>query len=161
MDSQAFLIWLSDYYRNDITSLRLILRLMGMQQPGGLVHATQARLAVDLGVQQSQISRCLAGTTELGVTAKVKRGCYQLHPILSLRGGRVPIEPRPGTRARGHLQVDQLSILDAIEDNEHLPDAFRALASLPDPKQKPLREDKLRARARAAAKAEKNPEEAS
>ncbi|WP_328904670.1 hypothetical protein OHR86_34040 (plasmid) [Streptomyces sp. NBC_00441] len=152
MDSQEFLCWLSDYYRDDIVTLRLIIRMMGMQKPGGTVEATQSRLAELLKVKQSQISRSLKDTGSLGVTAKVKAGLYQLHPRLSLRGGRVPMEPRPGTRAQGTLKVDQLSLLDAIEDNPDLPGAFKELRQLPDPEEKPLREDKTRAQARAAKK---------
>ncbi|MFJ7630840.1 hypothetical protein ACIQZN_30605 [Streptomyces sp. NPDC097595] len=152
MDSQEFLCWLSDYYRDDIVTLRLIIRMMGMQRPGGTVEATQSRLAELLKVKQSQISRSLKDTGSLGVTAKVKAGLYQLHPRLSLRGGRVPVEPRPGMRAQGTLKVDQLSLLDAIEDNPDLPGAFKELRQLPDPEKKPLREDKTRAQARAVKK---------
>ena len=83
------------------------------------------------------------------VAARIKAGLYQLHPRLSLRGGKVPVEPKPGMRAQGALKVDQLSLLDAIEDNPELPEAFRKLRKLPDPKKKPPREDKVRARARA------------
>ncbi|MFE0775920.1 hypothetical protein [Streptomyces sp. NPDC058861] len=149
MDSQAFLCWLSDYYRDDIVTLRLILRMMGIQKPGGTVEATQSQLADMLKVRQSQISRSLKDTGSLGVTARIKPGLYQLHPRLSLRGGRVPVEPKPGTRAQGTLKVDQLSLLDAIEDNPDLPEVFKELRQLPKPSQKPPREDKARARARA------------
>ncbi|WP_329030990.1 hypothetical protein [Streptomyces sp. NBC_01423] len=149
MDSQEFLCWLSDYYRDDIVTLRLIIRMMGMQKPGGTVEATQSRLAELLKVKQSQISRSLKDTGSLGVTVKVKAGLYQLHPRLSLRGGRVPVEPRAGMRAQGTLKVDQLSLLDAIEDDPDLPEAFKQLRQLPDPEEKPLREDKARDQARA------------
>lgn len=149
MDSQEFLCWLSDYYRDDIVTLRLIIRMMGIQKPGGTVEATQSKLAGLLKVKQSQISRSLKDTGSLGVTAKVKAGLYQLHPRLSLKGGRVPVEPKPGMRAQGTLKVDQLSLLDAIEDNPDLPEVFRELQQLPKPAEKPLREDKARAQARA------------
>lgn len=158
MDSQAFLCWLADYYRDDLVSLRLIVRLMGMQKPGGIVEATQTKLAELLKVKQSQISRSLKEAGQIGVVVKLKAGTYQLHPRLTLRGGRVPIEPKPGLRAAGTMKVDQLSLLDAIEENEDLPDAFRALRRLPDPEKKPPREDKARARARAAAR-QARPEE--
>ncbi|MCX4852066.1 hypothetical protein [Streptomyces sp. NBC_00893] len=52
-------------------------------------------------------------------------------------------------RAQGTLKVEQLSLLDAIEDNPHLPEAFKELRELPRPAEKPLREDKARAQARA------------
>lgn len=149
MDSQEFLCWLSDYYRDDIVTLRVIIRMMGIQKPGGTVEATQSKLAELLKVKQSQISRSLKDTGNLGVTAKIKAGLYQLHPRLSLRGGRVPVEPKPGMRAQGTLKVDQLSLLDAIEDNPELPEAFKELRQLPKPSEKPLREDKVRAQARA------------
>lgn len=149
MDSQAFLCWLSDYYRDDIVTLRLLLRMMGIQKPGGTVAATQSQLAELLKVKQSQISRSLKDTGNLGVTAKIKAGLYQLHPRLSLRGGRVPVEPQPGMRAQGSLKVDQLSLLDAIEDNPNLSEVFKELRQLPQPSQKPLREDKVRAQTRA------------
>ncbi|MGW0801348.1 hypothetical protein [Streptomyces sp. NPDC002692] len=152
MDSQAFLCWLSDYYKDDHVSLRLIVRMMGMQKPGGEVHATQTELAGLLGVRQSQISRSLKEAGRIGVTAKVKAGVYQLHPTLSLRGGRVPVEPKPGTRARGTLRVDQLSLVDFIAKNEQLPDVFRDLRELPDPVTKPPREDKQRAHERDRAR---------
>lgn len=148
MDSQAFLCWLSDYYRDDIVSLRLIVRMMGIQKPGGLVYATQSQLATLLGVRQSQISRSLKESGRIGVTARIKAGLYQLHPRLSLKGGKVPVESKPGLRAQGTLRVDQLSLLDAIEDNPELPEAFRCLHRLPDPAKKPPREDKVRAQAR-------------
>ncbi|MCX4967076.1 hypothetical protein OHA98_20155 [Streptomyces sp. NBC_00654] len=45
--------------------------------------------------------------------------------------------------------MDQLSLLDAIEDKPHLPEAFKELRELPRPAEKPLREDKARAQARA------------
>ncbi|MFE3907642.1 hypothetical protein ACFXPY_47455 [Streptomyces sp. NPDC059153] len=70
----------------------------------------------------------------------------------------MPIEPKPGLRAQGSMKVDQLSLLDSIADNEDLPEVFRELRKLPDPEKKPLREDKARARARAAALAAR-PEE--
>lgn len=152
MDSQAFLCWLADYYKDDHVSLRLIVRMMGMQKPGGEVHATQIELASLLGVRQSQISRSLKEAGRIGVTAKVKAGVYQLHPTLSLRGGRVPVEPKPGTRARGTLRVDQLSLVDFIAKNEQLPDVFRDLRELPDPVTKPPREDKQRAHERDRAR---------
>ncbi|MFJ4903730.1 hypothetical protein [Streptomyces sp. NPDC088727] len=151
MDSQAFLCWLADYYRDDLVSLRLFVRLMGMQKPGGTVAATQTQLAELLKVKQSQISRSLREAGQIGLVVKVKAGTYQLHPRLTLKGGRVPIEPKPGLRVAGTMKVDQLSLLDAIQDNESLPDAFRELRKLPDPEKKPPREDKARARARAAA----------
>ncbi|WP_157840036.1 hypothetical protein [Streptomyces megasporus] len=150
MDSQAFLCWLADYYRDDIVSLRLIIRMMGMQKPGGTVHATQVRLAELLRVRQSQISRSLKEAGRIGLVARIKPGIYQLHPRLSLKGGRVPVEPRPGMRAQGTLKVDQLSLLDAIADNLELPEVFRELRKLPDPAKKPLREDKARAQTRRA-----------
>jgi hypothetical protein len=152
MDSQAFLCWLSDYYKDDHVSLRLIVRMMGMQKPGGQVHATQTELANLLGVKQPQISRSLKEAGRIGVTAKVKAGVYQLHPTLSLRGGKIPVEPKPGTRAQGTLRVDQLSLVDFIEKNEDLPDIFRHLRELPDPVTKPLREDKARAWEREQAR---------
>ncbi|TSB32087.1 hypothetical protein OG422_31400 (plasmid) [Streptomyces sp. NBC_01525] len=152
MDSQTFLCWLADYYRDDLVSLRLIVRMMGMQKPGGIVVATQVRLAGLLKVKQSQISRSLKEAGQIGVVVKVKGGVYQLHPRLTLKGGRVPVKSKPGLRAQGTMKVDQLSLLDAIEDNEDLPEAFRHLRNLPDPEKKPPREDKARARARAAAK---------
>ncbi|MFR0367482.1 hypothetical protein [Streptomyces sp. MCC20] len=152
MDSQAFLRWLPDYYKDDLVSLRLIVRMMGMQKPGGQVHATQIELANLLGVKQSQISRSLKEAGRIGLTAKVKAGVYQLHPTLSLRGGKIPVEPKPGTRARGTLQVDQLSLMDFIANNEELPDAFRYLRNLPDPATKPPREDKQRAYERELAR---------
>ncbi|MER7764523.1 hypothetical protein [Streptomyces sp. NPDC097619] len=148
MDSQTFLCWLSDYYRDDIVSLRLIVRMMGMQKPGGTVQATQSQLAEILGVKQSQVSRSLKESGRIGVTARIKPGVYQLHPRLSLKGGKVPVDPKPGTRVQGTLKVDQLSLLDAIEDNPDLPEVFRELRRLPDPARKPVREDKARARAR-------------
>ncbi|MCZ0983722.1 hypothetical protein O1L60_43925 [Streptomyces diastatochromogenes] len=157
MDSQAFLCWLADYYHDDLVTLRLIVRMMGMQKPGGVVEATQTKLAELLKVKQSQISRSLKETGQIGVVVKV-RGAYQLHPRLTLKGGRVPIEPKPGLRIQGSMKVDQLSLLDSIADNEDLPEAFRELWKLPDPEKKPLREDKARARARAAALAAR-PEE--
>lgn len=152
MDSQTFLCWLADYYRDDLVSLRLIVRMMGMQKPGGTVEATQTRLAELLKVKQSQVSRSLKEAGQIGVVVKLKAGLYQLHPRLTLKGGRVPIEPKPGLRAAGTMKVDQLSLLDAIEDNESLPDAFRGLRKLPDPEKKPPREDKARAWARAVVK---------
>ncbi|WP_331718891.1 hypothetical protein OG851_43465 (plasmid) [Streptomyces sp. NBC_00161] len=148
MDSQTFLVWLSDYYRDDIVSLRLIIRMMGIQKPGGQVHATQIQLAELLKVKQSQISRSLKEAGRIGVTAKIKAGIYQLHPRLSLKGGKVPVEPKPGMRAQGALKVDQLSLLDAIEENRDLPEVFREMRGLPDPAKKPAREDKARAQAR-------------
>ncbi|MFI5775414.1 hypothetical protein ACIA74_45000 [Streptomyces sp. NPDC051658] len=158
MDSQAFLCWLADYYHDDLVTLRLIVRMMGMQKPGGVVEATQTRLAELLKVKQSQISRSLKEAGQIGVVVKVKAGAYQLHPRLTLKGGRVPIEPKPGLRSQGSMKVDQLSLLDSIADNEDLPEVFRELRKLPDPEKKPLREDKARARARAAALAAR-PEE--
>ena len=107
---------------------------------------------------QELISRSLKEAGQIGVVVKLKAGSYQLHPRLTLRGGRVPIEPKPGVRVAGTMKVDQLSLLDAIEDNEDLPDAFRELRKLPDPEKKPPREDKARARARAAAR-QARPEE--
>lgn len=152
MDSQAFLCWLADYYRDDIVSLRLIVRMMGMQKPGGAVQATQVRLAELLGVRQSQISRSLKEAGRIGLVARVKPGVYQLHPRLSLKGGRVPIEPKPGTKAQGTMKVDQSALLNDIADNPNLPEVFRELRQLPSPAEKPPREDKVRAQTRRARK---------
>ncbi|MFH0246449.1 hypothetical protein ACGRHY_29430 [Streptomyces sp. HK10] len=152
MDSQVFLCWLADYYRDDIVSLRLVVRMMGMQKPGGAVQATQVRLAELLGVRQSQISRSLKEAGRIGLVARVKPGVYQLHPRLSLKGGRVPVEPEPGMKTQGTMKVDQLALLDDIADNPNLPEVFRELRELPDPAEKPPREDKVRAQTRRARK---------
>lgn len=182
LDSQEFLVWLSDYFADDMVTMRLTIRLMGMASPGGEVEVTQQKLAELLTkgaktrkrrrsahrpgeaaeqpareddgrrVLQSQVSRSLKLLSELGVIVKLKPGLYQIHPRLSLRGGSVPIKAKPGTRTRGSMKVDQLSLLDHLEADEQLPKVFRYLRKLPDPANKPLREDKARQQAREERK---------
>lgn len=178
MDSQKFLVWLSDYFADDVVTLRLTVRMMGMASPGGQIRVTQQKLAelltegarrtaaqeaskgADEGVPggtgrkilQSQVNRSLKLLSKLGIIVKVKAGLYQFQPRLSLRGGSVPVEPKPGTRAYGKLKVDQLSLLDVIEADEALPEEFKYLRQLPDPANKPLREDKARQKAREERK---------
>ncbi|MFD3612145.1 hypothetical protein ACFWXA_29530 [Streptomyces atroolivaceus] len=45
------------------------------------------------------------------------------------------------------MKVDQLSLLDHLEADEQQPKVFRYLRKLPDPANKPLREDKARQQA--------------
>lgn len=115
LDSQEFLVWLSDYFADDMVTMRLTIRLMGMASPGGEVEVTQQKLAELLTkgaktrrrrrsarrpgeaaeqpsgeddgrrVLQSQVSRSLKLLSELGVIVKLKPGLYQIHPRLSPR----------------------------------------------------------------------------
>jgi hypothetical protein len=128
MDSLAFLRWLPVYFHDDAVTLRVILYMMGLAEPGGLVEVTQRGLADALTLDQSQVSKAVKKLSALGIVHMPKRGRYQLQPQATLRGGAAKVEHKPGTRTQGaRTRVDQLDLLHWLRQDETVPPEFKHL----------------------------------
>ena len=133
-------------YHDDLAGLRVILHLIGSQDPGGIIETTHEQVAVALSLSRTHVTRCFGKAMDLGLVLMKQRGIYELQPSAFLRGGNL-VDPH-APRSRG-AKVDQLSILSRIRNDPKVPEAFRQLtfvdATLPEP-------PKPRARQRRATK---------
>ncbi|MFC6134654.1 helix-turn-helix domain-containing protein [Streptomyces spororaveus] len=136
MDSLEFLRWLAVYFHDDLLTLRVALFLMGSQEPGGLIRATQKEIATALSAHRVHVNRSVGVLYRLGVVHMVQRGMYQLNPQASLRGGVVEVEeaePRAfSTGAKVKRKIDQLVLIDSLDLDPKVLDEFKNL-KLPAP----------------------------
>ncbi len=134
MDSLEFMRWAAVRYDDDRFVLVVLLTLMGSQEPGGLIEATQGDVATALGYSRPHIGRVFQVLEADGALRRVQRGLYQLNPAASLRGGlRKPREPRKGEKRSSNVgrsdRVEQLDLLRAIMEDPEAPAAFREMAA--------------------------------
>ncbi|MDH6229416.1 MULTISPECIES: MarR family transcriptional regulator [Streptomyces] len=127
-DSLEFLCWMAQYFRDDNTSLRVLLWLMGSQDVGGAVCLKQREIADALQLTRPQVSRSIHKLENLGLVFSPRRGHYQLQPAVTLRGGyRAVPKPGRGSGRRVTVPVEQLSLLSDLALDPNVPDEFRAL----------------------------------
>ncbi|MDA5279942.1 helix-turn-helix domain-containing protein [Streptomyces sp. Isolate_45] len=141
MDSQEFLVWLSKYFPTDILALRVILFLMGTQEPGGLVKATQQHIGDELDVERVHVNRVLGALYRVGIVHMVRRGVYQLNPRATLRGGTLVVNDLPTPFAgqrKAKMRVDQLELISALDLDPKVAEEFKELVlpKPPPPKQR-------------------------
>ncbi|MFC8175767.1 hypothetical protein [Streptomyces sp. NPDC057325] len=147
-DSLDFLMWLAQYYWNDLTGLRVVLYLMGSQEVGGIVKRTQRKIATDLKLSDEAVSRAMTKARKMGLVHTVSRGRHQLQPTVTLRGGYVTVDtPVRGAAAkRTTVRIEQLSLLNELLLDDQVPEAFREMAmpdaTLPPPSPRPSKEPK-------------------
>ncbi len=132
MDSLDFLKWMAVYFHDDIACLRVALYLMGTQEPGGKIKATQVQLASALKLNRVHVNRAMRRLYDLKLVHMVDRGLYQLNPQLALRGGTIEVEEpgRPAHRKPAVKKVDQLELIAELAEDPTVPAAFTQL-SLP------------------------------
>ncbi|WP_225636716.1 helix-turn-helix domain-containing protein [Streptomyces solaniscabiei] len=129
MDSLEFLRWMAVYFHDDIACLRSLLYLMGSQEPGGTIRATQKEIAQDLQLNRVHVNRAIGRLFALGLVHMVQRGLYQLNPQVALRGGTIEVdEPgRSPTRKPATRRVDQLDLLEELAEDPAVPEEFKQL----------------------------------
>ncbi|MGW6203722.1 helix-turn-helix domain-containing protein [Streptomyces sp. NPDC055089] len=140
MDSLEFLKWMAIYFHDDIACLRSLLYLMGSQEPGGTIRATQKQIAHELKLNRVHVNQAIGRLYGLGLVHMVQRGLYQLNPQVVLRGGTIEVdEPgRSSTRKPATRRVDQLELIEELAEDPAVPEEFRQLM-LPNRAPKRLR----------------------
>ncbi|MFF9192699.1 helix-turn-helix domain-containing protein [Streptomyces rochei] len=129
MDSLDFLKWMAIYFHDDNAALRVLLYLMGTQEPGGTIKATQREIAGALKLNRVHVNRAMGRVYALGLVHMVDRGLYQLNPQASLRGGSIEVaEPgRPPHRKPATRKVDQLELIADLDEDPTVPSEFKQL----------------------------------
>lgn len=129
MDSLEFLKWMAVYFHDDIACLRTFLFLMGSQEPGGTIRATQQQIASDLHLNRVHVNRAIGRLYSLGLVHMVARGLYQLNPQVVLRGGTMEVEEpgRPFNRKPATRKVDQLDLIEELSDDPSISEEFKQL----------------------------------
>ncbi|MFF9763180.1 helix-turn-helix domain-containing protein [Streptomyces caelestis] len=129
MDSLEVLKWMAAYFHDDIAALRVLLHLMGTQEPGGTIRATQREIAAGLQLNRVHVNRAMRRVCALGLVHMVNRGVYQLNPQASLRGGTIEVhEPgRPAHRKPATRKVDQLELIEGFDEDPAIPAEFKQL----------------------------------
>ncbi|MER7937830.1 MULTISPECIES: helix-turn-helix domain-containing protein [unclassified Streptomyces] len=132
MDSLEFLVWLAVNFPKDIACLRVVLYLMGTQEPGGRIRATQRQVAEALNLHRVHVNQAMGRLTKEHIVHMVERGVYQLNPQASLRGGTIKVEEpgRPANRTPVTKRVDQLDLIAELAEDPRVPEAFTQLALL-------------------------------
>ncbi|WP_237498133.1 MULTISPECIES: helix-turn-helix domain-containing protein [unclassified Streptomyces] len=129
MDSLEFLKWMAVYFHDDIACLRSLLYLMGSQEPGGTIRATQKEIAHALQLNRVHVNRAIGRLFALGLVHMVQRGLYQLNPQVVLRGGTIEVEEpgRSSTRKPATRRVDQLELIEELAEDPAVPEEFTQL----------------------------------
>ncbi|MFF5019088.1 helix-turn-helix domain-containing protein [Streptomyces sp. NPDC001165] len=129
MDSLEFLKWMAVYFFDDIAALRVMLYLMGTQEPGGTIRGTQKQIAAALQLNRVHVNRALGRLYALGLVYMVERGVYQLNPQASLRGGTIEVEEpgRPAYRKPATRRVDQAELIADLDEDPEIPGRFKQL----------------------------------
>ncbi len=83
------------------TAYALLLHMMTEQEVGGLVVATHDELAQGLAMERGMISRAMPHLVAARLVTVVRRGRFQLHPMLAAYG-----DPRDQQRAIRSLPRD-------------------------------------------------------
>ncbi|MFC9816541.1 hypothetical protein ACFVJM_31280 [Streptomyces virginiae] len=129
MDSLEFLKWMAVYFHDDIACLRTLLFLMGSQEPGGTIRATQKQIAGELTLNRVHVNRAIGRLFGLGLVHMVARGLYQLNPQVVLRGGTIEVHDpgRPFNRKPATRKVDQLDLIEELIDDPEVSNEFKQL----------------------------------
>ncbi|MFI6277938.1 helix-turn-helix domain-containing protein [Streptomyces sp. NPDC050988] len=129
MDSLEFLKWMAIYFHDDIACLRSLLYLMGSQEPGGTIRATQKQIAQALQLNRVHVNRAIGRLFGLGLVHMVQRGLYQLNPQVVLRGGTIEVdEPgRASNRKPATRRVDQLELIEELAEDPTVAEEFTQL----------------------------------
>jgi hypothetical protein len=132
MDSLEFLKWMAVYFHDDSACLRVVLYLMGTQEPGGRIKTTQVQIAKALNLNRVHVNRSMRRLSGLNLVYMVERGLYQLNPQATLRGGTIEVEEpgRPAYRKPAIRKVDQLELIADLAEDPAVPTEFTQL-SLP------------------------------
>ncbi|MFI8769447.1 hypothetical protein ACIGN6_31710 [Streptomyces sp. NPDC053792] len=143
-DSLDFLLWLAQYYWNDLTGLRVVLHLMGSQGVGGVVNLTQRKIAGNLKLPEEVVSRAMTKAREIGLVYTISRGKHQLQPTVTLRGGYLMVDTPAGAATKQvAVKVEQLSLLSELACDPEVPEQFKGMAmpdaALPEPPARPLK----------------------
>jgi hypothetical protein len=77
-------------------ALRVVLFLMGVQEPGGRIVITQKAIAEALGLQRSAVGLALQHLQFARMVTKVQSGVYMLHPQIA--GFSTPAEADDAVR---------------------------------------------------------------
>ncbi|MFI1532158.1 hypothetical protein [Streptomyces griseus] len=125
MDSTEFMRWAAKTYSRERVTMAVLYYLIGCQEVGGEIHATQAEIAYEIPLPRSSVNAAYVMLERDGVLWKRRRGKYQLNPAVALRGGRKPA--KRSSRKPGE-QVDQLDLLREILQDPDAPEAFKAMA---------------------------------
>ncbi|MFI6142356.1 hypothetical protein ACIBCC_29720 [Streptomyces griseus] len=125
MDSTEFMRWAAKQYSHERVTMAVLFYLIGCQEVGGEIHATQAEIAYEIPLPRSSVNAAYVMLEGDGVLWKRRRGKYQLNPAAALRGGRKPA--KRSSRKPGE-QVDQLDLLREILQDPDAPEAFKAMA---------------------------------
>ncbi|MFB6878395.1 MULTISPECIES: hypothetical protein [unclassified Streptomyces] len=96
------------------TAYALLLHMMTEQEQGGLVVATHDELAQGLAMERGMISRAMPHLVAARLVAVVRRGRFQLHPVIAAFA-----DPREQQRAVKALPKDmRLDVGDFEEEYE-------------------------------------------
>ncbi|WP_103529023.1 hypothetical protein [Streptomyces sp. SM12] len=96
------------------TAYALLLHMMTEQERGGLVVATHDELAGGLAMERGMISRAMPHLVAARLVTVVRRGRFQLHPMIAVYG-----DPREQQRAVRALPRDmRLDVGDFEEQYE-------------------------------------------
>ncbi|MCD9903217.1 replication/maintenance protein RepL [Streptomyces sp. MT29] len=128
MDSLEFMRWAALRYCEDRFTLVVLVYLIGCQDPGGDIKATQAGIGSELGFTRSHITRSFKVLEHDGVLKRVTRGFYQLNPAVVLRGGTRKLDDEGSSRKVKGEPVNQLDLLNLIMMDPDAPEAFKAMA---------------------------------
>lgn len=144
MDSSEFMRFAAKQYKNERVTMAVLLYLIGCQEVGGEIHATQAEIAHEIPLARSSVNSAYGILEEDGVLRKLKRGRYQLNPALILRGGRPKSAGKSSSKKSREEPVGQLDLLRDILQDPNAPEAFKAMANpgtrLDDRKDSPTEE---------------------
>ncbi|MFD4933359.1 hypothetical protein [Streptomyces virginiae] len=155
MDSLDFLCWAAEYFHDDLLTLRVLILMMGSQQPGGEIQATQKQIGARLRAHRVHVNRSVGILYRLGVVHMVTRGVYQLNPAASMRGGVVEVresgEQAFSTGDPVFRRIDQLTLLKSLRDDPKVSETFKQLElPTPLPKARKPRENRRKATAEAS-----------
>ncbi|MGW1296349.1 hypothetical protein [Streptomyces sp. NPDC002533] len=93
------------------TAYTLLLHMMTEQEPGGLVVATHDELAGGLAIERGMISRAMPHLVAARLVTVVRRGRFQLHPVIAAFN-----DPREQQRAVEALPRDMCLDIGHFED---------------------------------------------
>ncbi|MFJ2225652.1 hypothetical protein ACIOFY_37120 [Streptomyces anulatus] len=128
MDSTEFMRWAAKQYCGERITMAVLLYLIGSQEVGGEIRATQAEVAREIPFARSSVNAAYGMLEADGVLRKLERGRYQLNPALVLRGGR-PTSSKKSSPRKSREPVDQLDLLRDILQDPDAPEAFKAMAN--------------------------------
>ncbi|MER6692900.1 hypothetical protein [Streptomyces minutiscleroticus] len=107
------------------TAYALLLHMMTAQEPGGLVVATHDELATSLAMERGMISRAMPHLVAARLVSVVRRGRFQLHPMIAAFND--PREQRAAVAALPRdMRLDEGDFEDEYEHRLELHQAEKA-----------------------------------